>query len=125
MSRLGHLGAQLYRGDVSYEFIERRKVWYTLSAVILLISIASLMFRGLTLGIEFRGGAEFRVKSPTVTESTVLSTVQDVIGSGNEIVVQTVGPNTVRAQKMAVYMLVTMPRISVMPKPFTWSVPMK
>ncbi len=98
MSRLGHLGAQLYRGDVSYEFIERRKVWYTLSAVILLLSIGSLMFRGLTLGIEFRGGAEFRVKSPTVTESTVLSTVQDVIGSGNEIVVQTVGPNTVRAQ---------------------------
>jgi preprotein translocase subunit SecF len=98
MSRLGHLGAQLYRGDVSYEFIERRKVWYTLSALLLLLSVGSLMFRGLTLGIEFRGGAEFRVKSPTVTESTVLTTVQDVIGGGNEIVVQTVGPNTVRAQ---------------------------
>jgi preprotein translocase subunit SecF len=98
MSRLGHLGAQLYRGDVSYDFIGRRKVWYTLSAILLLISVASLIFRGLTLGIEFRGGAEFRVKAATVTESTVLSTVQDVIGGGNEIVVQTVGPNTVRAQ---------------------------
>jgi preprotein translocase subunit SecF len=98
MSRLGHLGAQLYRGDVSYDFISRRKVWYTLSAILLLISLGSLIFRGLTLGIEFRGGAEFRVKAPTVTESTVLSTVQDVIGGGNEIVVQTVGPDTVRAQ---------------------------
>jgi preprotein translocase subunit SecF len=98
MSRLGHLGAQLYRGDVSYEFISRRKVWYILSAFLLLLSIGSLIFRGLTLGIEFRGGAEFRVKSPTVTESTVLSTVQDVIGGGNEIVVQSVGPDTVRAQ---------------------------
>jgi preprotein translocase subunit SecF len=98
MSRLGHLGAQLYRGDVSYDFISRRKVWYTLSAVLLLISVASLLFRGLTLGIEFRGGAEFRVKSPTVSESEVLSTVQGVIGGGNEIVVQAVGPNTARAQ---------------------------
>jgi preprotein translocase subunit SecF len=98
MSRLGHLGAQLYRGDVSYDFVSRRKVWYTLSAVLLLISVGSLIFRGLTLGIEFRGGAEFRVKSPTVSESSVLSTVQDVIGGGNEIIVQTVGPDTVRAQ---------------------------
>ncbi len=98
MSRLGHLGAQLYRGDVSYDFISRRNVWYTLSAFLLLLSLGSLIFRGLTLGIEFRGGAEFRVKSPTVSESTVLSTVQDVIGGGNEIVVQTVGPDTVRAQ---------------------------
>ena len=97
-SRLGHLGAQLYRGDVSYDFISRRNVWYTLSAFLLLLSLGSLIFRGLTLGIEFRGGAEFRVKSPTVSESTVLSTVQDVIGGGNEIVVQTVGPDTVRAQ---------------------------
>ena len=31
----------------------------------------SLLFRGLTLGIEFRGGAEFRVTSPTVSEPQV------------------------------------------------------
>ncbi len=98
MSRLGHLGAQLYRGDVSYEFIDRRKVWYTVSAVLLLIALGSLLFRGLTLGIEFRGGAEFRVKSPTVSQSAVRSTVNGVLGGSNEIVVQSVGPDTVRAQ---------------------------
>ncbi len=98
MSRLGQIGARLYRGEVSYDFISRRKLWYTISAVLLLISLGSLLFRGLTLGIEFRGGAEFRVKSPTVSESTVRSTVQDVIGGGNEVIVQTVGPDTVRAQ---------------------------
>ena len=36
MSRLGHLGAALYRGDVSYDFVGRRKFWYTLSAILLL-----------------------------------------------------------------------------------------
>ena len=69
MCRLGTLGARLYRGEVSYDFVGRRRIWYTISATLLLVSIVSLLFRGLTLGIEFRGGAEFRVTSPTVTQS--------------------------------------------------------
>jgi preprotein translocase subunit SecF len=97
MSRLGSLGAHLYRGEVSYDFIGRRKVWYTLSAIVLLISIVSLLTRGLTLGIEFRGGAEFRVTSPIATESNVESTVAAQV-KGNEIVVQKVGNQTIRVQ---------------------------
>jgi preprotein translocase subunit SecF len=97
MSRLGSLGAHLYRGEVSYDFIGRRKVWYTLSAIVLLISIVSLLTRGLTLGIEFRGGAEFRVTSPIATEGNVESTVAAQV-KGNEIVVQKVGNQTIRVQ---------------------------
>jgi preprotein translocase subunit SecF len=97
MSRLGSLGAHLYRGEVSYDFIARRKVWYTISAIVLLISIVSLLTRGLTLGIEFRGGAEFRVTSPIATESNVESTVAAQV-KGNEIVVQKVGNQTIRVQ---------------------------
>ena len=96
MSRLGTLGARLYRGEVSYEFVEKRKIWYTISAILLVISIASLMFKGLTLGIEFKGGAEFQVTSPKVTESAMLKTVSSTVGG--EIVEQRVGSNQVRAQ---------------------------
>jgi preprotein translocase subunit SecF len=96
MSRLGTLGARLYRGEVSYDFIAHRKIWYGVSAALLVISIVSLLTLRLTLGIEFRGGAEFRVKSPTVTQDAVRSTVEDTVKS--EIVVQSVGPNTVRVQ---------------------------
>ena len=96
MSRLGTLGARLYRGEVSYEFVEKRKIWYTLSAILLVISIGSLMFKGLTLGIEFKGGAEFQVTSPKVSESAMLKTVSSQVGG--EIVVQRVGSNQVRAQ---------------------------
>jgi len=72
MSRLGHLGGDLYRGDVSYDFVGRRKRWYTISGVILVVAILSLAFRGLTLGIEFSGGAVITVptKTGTVAEAT-------------------------------------------------------
>ena len=96
MSRLGHLGANLYRGEVSYDFIGRRKVWYALSAALLVVSVLSLLFLRLTLGIEFKGGAEFRVTSPTVTQAAVRSTVQKSVSG--EVLVQKVGTNTVRAQ---------------------------
>ncbi|HEU4911191.1 MAG TPA: protein translocase subunit SecF [Actinomycetes bacterium] len=96
MSRLGSFGARLYRGEVSYDFIAHRKLWYSVSAVLLLISIVSLLVLRLTLGIEFRGGAEFRVKGPEVTQETVRETVSGVVG--DEIVVQRVGQDTVRAQ---------------------------
>ena len=96
MSRLGSIGARLYKGEVSYDFIGHRKLWYSVSAVLLVVSIASLLVLQLTLGIEFRGGAEFRVKGPTVTEDAVRSTVSDIVGG--EIVVQKVGSDTMRAQ---------------------------
>lgn len=60
---LGSLGQRLYTGEKSFNFVGRRKMWYLISAAILIVAIASLLIRGLNLGIEFRGGAEFRVPS--------------------------------------------------------------
>jgi preprotein translocase subunit SecF len=34
MSKLGDLGARLYQGHVSIDFVGRRKTWYLLSLVI-------------------------------------------------------------------------------------------
>jgi preprotein translocase subunit SecF len=61
MSRLGNLGGRLYRGEVSYDFVGRQKRWYIISGIVLLIAIVSLLTKGLTLGIEFKGGAAFQV----------------------------------------------------------------
>jgi preprotein translocase subunit SecF len=96
MSRLGSIGARLYKGEVSYDFIGHRKLWYIVSGVLLVVSVASLLVVGLRLGIEFRGGAEFKVTSPTASEDQVRDTVASVVNG--EIVVQRVGNSTVRAQ---------------------------
>jgi preprotein translocase subunit SecF len=60
MSRLGQLGGRLYRGEVSYDFVGRKRRWYSISAAILLISIAALGIRGLDFSVDFKGGAVFQ-----------------------------------------------------------------
>ena len=70
MSKLGQIGAKLHRGEVSYDFIGHRKFWFSLSAVLVIISLAGLFVRGLALGIEFRGGVEYDAKVK-VTDTTV------------------------------------------------------
>ncbi|MEP6851393.1 MAG: protein translocase subunit SecF [bacterium] len=54
---------RLYRGETTFPFIQRRRRWYLLSGIVLLICAASLVFRGFNLGIEFKGGTQFTVQA--------------------------------------------------------------
>jgi preprotein translocase subunit SecF len=54
------LATRLYRGEVSWDFIGRRRYWYAASMLVMLIGIASLLIRGLNPSIDFKGGAEFQ-----------------------------------------------------------------
>ena len=58
-SKFSELGHRLYTGEVSYDFIGRRRRWYLISGALLTISILAILLKGLTLGIEFEGGADF------------------------------------------------------------------
>jgi preprotein translocase subunit SecF len=100
MSRLGELGHRLYRGEVSYDFVGHRKRWYMISAGILIVSVASLLLRGLHLGVDFEGGnvATFPSAHGTVAQATSVAvgigskdpTVTEVSSpSGRQLKVQT------------------------------------
>jgi preprotein translocase subunit SecF len=78
MLSLGQFGARLYRGEVSFDFVGRRRLWYTISAFILVISIVAVIVRGLSFSVDFKGGAIFTFPS----SSTTLSQVQDAVESG-------------------------------------------
>jgi preprotein translocase subunit SecF len=54
------LATRLYRGEVSYDFIGRKKRWYIASGIVLLISILSIAIRGLHPSIDFKGGVVFQ-----------------------------------------------------------------
>ncbi|MGN6332543.1 MAG: protein translocase subunit SecF [Motilibacteraceae bacterium] len=97
MSRIGSLGNKLYRGEVSYDFVGKQKRWYAISGVILLLAIGGLLFRGLQLGIEFRGGSEFSVSAPTVSVAKGEDAVAKA-GITGEPKVQKIGGDTLRIQ---------------------------
>ncbi|PZG20798.1 protein translocase subunit SecF [Nonomuraea aridisoli] len=71
------LGRRLYRGEIDVDFVGKWRLWYSLSAILLLISIAGLVFNGLNLGVEFRGGTVFSFKAPQATVEQVRATVLD------------------------------------------------
>ena len=78
MSGLGQFGGRLYRGEVSFNFVGRRRLWYAISAFILVVSIVALIVRGLSFSVDFKGGAIFTFPS----SSTTLSQVQNTVESG-------------------------------------------
>jgi preprotein translocase subunit SecF len=57
------LGRRLYRGEIDVDFVGRWKLWYSLSGFLLIISIAGLLFNGLNMGVEFKGGSVFSFKA--------------------------------------------------------------
>ncbi|MBB4916837.1 protein translocase subunit SecF [Streptosporangium saharense] len=82
------IARRLYRGEIDVDFVGRRKLWYGLSAVLLLISIAGLIFNGgLNLGVEFRGGSVFSFKAPSAHIEEVRDTFADA--GAHQVIVQT------------------------------------
>jgi preprotein translocase subunit SecF len=47
---------EFFKGETRFPFMATRKVWYTLSAILMIGSIVSFATRGLNLGIDFTGG---------------------------------------------------------------------
>ncbi|ADB33433.1 protein-export membrane protein SecF [Kribbella flavida DSM 17836] len=101
MSKLGTIGAKLHRGEISYDFVGKRKLWFTVSLVLVAISLLGLFARGLALGIEFKGGVEYQA-NVKVTDSTVDDFSNAVKATNAEDlgdpVVTTIGTDKVRVQ---------------------------
>ena len=99
MGRFSKFGNSLYTGERSIDFVGRRKIWYSIAAVVLLLSVLLPALRGgFHFGIEFRGGSEFRV-SQAAEQGTdlAISTIKSVDAELNPIVT-TVGAGDLRIQ---------------------------
>jgi preprotein translocase subunit SecF len=99
VSRLGQIGHRLYTGELSIDFVGRRKLWYGISVAILVVSVLAVVFRGLNFGIEFRGGAEFRVPGAQCSVEEARGAVGAL--TETEPVVQILGNGDLRVQTEA------------------------
>ncbi len=83
--------------NTNFDFIGNRKKAYVFSGILLLLSIGSLIARGLELGIDFQGGMEFVVESPVALEPVaVRSQLATVLGSEPEVKTFGVGQVLIR-----------------------------
>ena len=86
MSRFGNIGHRLFTGELSFDFVGRRKLWVVLSGVILLAAILGLGLRGLNLGIEFKGGEIYTISKPGVTVSQAQTVANKITGDNSSVV---------------------------------------
>ncbi|EME17531.1 protein translocase subunit SecF [Rhodococcus triatomae] len=83
--------SRLYTGTGAFEIVGKRRVYYGIVAALVLISLASMVFRGFSLGIDFEGGS--RIQFPAATGATTEQVEQvysDTLGE-EPVSVQTVG----------------------------------
>ncbi|QIJ61626.1 protein translocase subunit SecF [Streptomyces sp. JB150] len=100
MSKLGNLGARLHRGEVGYDFVKNRKIWYGISILITITAIVGLAVRGLNMGIEFQGGAVFTTGKTTVSVSQAEEYAEEA--SGHDAIVQKLGNSSDGALRIQV-----------------------
>ena len=97
-------GNALYTGEKSIQFVQRRKLWYGIALVLLVIAVVGPFLRGgYTFGIEFTGGSQFQVHL-NAQQSDALETAEEAVSEvlpASAPRVTQVGPTDVRVQMEA------------------------
>ncbi|MET0233211.1 MAG: protein translocase subunit SecF [Kibdelosporangium sp.] len=86
---------RLYVGNGALDVIGKRKRWYIFFAVLVVVSLASIVFRGFNFGIDFEGGTKIQLDAQS-SQGPISS--QQVI----EVYSQTLGHEPESAQSVGV-----------------------
>jgi preprotein translocase subunit SecF len=78
MARSG-LANRLYRGEAGLNVIGRRRTWFAIAGVAVLIALLSFGLRGFSLGIEFKGGNEFQIPASVGTLQRAEGAVREAV----------------------------------------------
>lgn len=100
MSKFSELGNSLYTGDRSINFTGRRKLWYTISAIVIAVTaiLPFTLHNGFNFGIEFKGGSEFTITGGATKGTELARTTLSATLPNKEILVSTIGTDSVRVQ---------------------------
>ena len=99
MASFSKFGNDLYTGARSYDIVGRRRTWYIVAVVVLILSATVPFLRGgFHFGIEFTGGSEFQVAQPASLDQDVASETVEAAAPGSTPRVTQVGSDTIRVQ---------------------------
>jgi preprotein translocase subunit SecF len=74
----GSVWHRLYHGETNYDFVGRRRIGFIISGVVILVSLVSLLTRGLNLGIDFEGGVAWEMPA---ANGVTTGTVKDILSA--------------------------------------------
>lgn len=60
--------SRLYSGSGGFNIIGRSKTWFIITAVIMLVALGAMLFRGFNLGIDFEGGTKMTIPAAEISE---------------------------------------------------------
>lgn len=99
MKSLANWGNQLYTGERSYPFIGKRKVWFGIAGVLVVLSILLPIFvGGFNFGIEFKGGSQFTISNVANTDQKIGEKAVSQTVPGADAVVTNLAGNTIQVQ---------------------------
>ena len=78
--------AQKMAGWQMFDAVGKRRIWFAIAGVLIAISIGSLIFKGLNLGIDFRGGTQITLETQRPTNVADVRTEADRLGVGTTVV---------------------------------------
>ena len=99
MGRMSRFGNDLYTGKLSFPFVARRRLWFTIAIILVVASALVPLIRPIQFSIEFTGGSQFTVSglSSPIDQSLAAPAVQAVVPDA-ATKVTTIGDTAVRVQ---------------------------
>ncbi|MBO1754367.1 protein translocase subunit SecF [Allobranchiibius sp. CTAmp26] len=98
MASFSQFGNDLYTGRRQLNIVGRRRTWYAISAVFLVLALVGLFGRGLNLSLEFKGGSELRVtgiSNLSNYDARAQKAVASVTGSSANLEISKVGAKSI------------------------------
>jgi preprotein translocase subunit SecF len=81
---------KLYHGETKFDFVRLRRYGFTISGILLLVTVVSLFTRGLNLGLDFEGGISWEAPATNGLDTAAVRSILDTNGIiGKDAKIQT------------------------------------
>lgn len=100
MASFSEFGNDLYTGKRSFDFVGKKKIWFTIAIVMVALALVGPFLRGgFVFGIEFSGGSEFRISQPeNLDQDVAVDAVASVVPGATVRVSLVNGGDSIRVQ---------------------------